>query len=165
MVLANRKVYIAFLMLFMLTVTLFGCTEPQIVGSGQVAYTTEFAQSEMEYGVFLDKEIVPITNELTTQILLAKRVMAGSYPIQDAIDSAKASLEKIEECIAKVDTMNPPEQDESVRVAVLKSMQNCKDDIETYIKELESGKMDEAKIEELRKIMQADYIALTGNFQ
>ncbi len=154
--------------LFALAISLFllgGCTKPQTIETGKTMYSTQFEQSTMEYTIFLDKEITPITNALTTQILLIKHVVNDNYPLSDALDSAKSALDVISDCIEQVDTMNPPDSYEDLRVSVLKSMNNCKNDVETYIDELESGEIDKDRLDSLRKIMQADYIALTGDFQ
>ena len=145
------------------SIVLAGCAEPKQVKDGTV-YTTEFPQSAMEYTIFIDKEIVTVTNELTTQILLSKFALQGTYPIEDAIDSAKNSIDIIQDCIDTVDTMNPTNGYDETRVRVLKQFANCKADIEAYLELLEEGNLTESNINSVKALMQADYLALTGEF-
>lgn len=126
-------------------------------------YSAQYAQSPTEYMIFIDKEITPITNCLTTEILLSRHVEEGSITKEKALESAKSTLNTITECIEQVDMMQPPASYTEVRQNVLSAMDQCKVDIEEYIDVLEGEKT--TSFSSLRDSMQADFILITGEFE
>ncbi len=130
--------------------------------SGQTVYSAQFAQSPLEYTNFLNKEIETVTNQLSTQIMLAESVCNNNYPTSDAIVSVGESIQIVEECINNVDTMQPPESYAENRTSTLSLMQNAKSSLEAYKQALMDGST--SSIESCKSVMQSDYIAVTAQF-
>ena len=157
----KRKIIV---IIMLVSLFLTGCMEENTKQTEGKEYFTQFAQSPAEYTIFLDKEITEVTNILATQNLLAKSVLDKNYPKEDALDSASQALEDLQAVIFQVDGMNPPEIYEKSRVSLLNILYNCQSDLEAYKEALESDSINSKKIEGLRDMMQADFIALTGIF-
>ena len=113
--------------------------------------------------MFLNKEITTVTNQLTTQMALADGVAHNSsYPIADAQASIESSIKIMDECIENVDEVFPPADYYEDRENLLECMKNVKSTFEAYRDALKSQPIDTAKIEELIKIMEGDYMAITA---
>lgn len=148
----------------MVLATLTGCSG---IGYGtatsdQTVYSAQFAQSPLEYTNFLNKEIEAVTNQLSTQIMLAESVSKNNYPVADAITSVGDSIQIVEECINNVDTMQPPASYSENRTSTLSLMQNAKSSLEAYKAALMEG--NSSAIESSKSVMQSDYIAVTAQF-
>ena len=141
---------------------LSGCSESKAPEPPKDTYSAEFAQSPMEYMIFIDKEIAPITNALTTEILLSRHVEQGSITKEKALESANSSLNTINECINEVDIMQPPLEYAETRDNVLSAMDQARADMEEYIAVLKDEKS--TSLSSLRSSMQADFILITGEF-
>lgn len=126
-------------------------------------YSTDVAYSASQYTMFLNKEITTVTNQLTTQMAMADGVAHNSsYPIEDAIKSVDSSIKIMDECIENVDEMFPPADYYEDRENLLECMKNTKSTLETYRDAIKSKPIDTKKIEELIKIMEGDYLAITA---
>lgn len=109
--------------------------------------------------LFINKQINPVANQLTTQILMAQNVANGDYPLESAINSAKASLKIVRDSKQNVNTMIPPETYKENRMEVLRCMANAENTITKYIEEMEKGS---TNTKQYADIMKSDFITLTG---
>lgn len=157
-----RKLVIVCLSAVFLFSALSAC-ESNKPSKPQNQYSTDVAYSASQYTMFLNKEITTVTNQLTTQMALADGVAHNSsYPIADAQASIESSIKIMDECIENVDEVFPPADYYEDRENLLECMKNVKSTFEAYRDALKSQPIDTAKIEELIKIMEGDYMAITA---
>lgn len=112
----------------------------------------------------LNKEIEPVTNELVTQMMIAKSIVEGEYPASDAILSAKSSLEIVHESFSSVDVMTPAVGYEQNRIAVLTALKETESILNSYVGELQKEQINHDAIQSLAGKMKAQYTVLTSQF-
>ena len=160
----KRAVILSCMLTICCILLLCGCSVKELAEKNMsaegVTYSARYAQSPHQYTNFLNKEIEAVTNQLSTQMLLAESVEKGNYNIEEAVLSAEDSIQIIQECIDNVDTMRPPVDYEENRESVLRLMENGKNTVEDYRDALLNGDSPEG----YAKKMQADFIAITAEF-
>lgn len=127
-------------------------------------YIIEFAMNPSSYTSYIDKELEPVTNQLTSIILNAKNVSSGFYPASDALENSDYSLNIIRECIDGIDVMRPPVEYEENRENVLRLLKNVENSIITYQDILKTEPVDTSSLESIIEILKADFFALTSEF-
>ena len=145
-------------------VSLCGCTNYGSQPNGTTVYTAQFPYSAQEYMSFLNKEIEPVTNQLTTHMLLAQNVADGTYPASEALASAQDSLRIIQESRDNVDTMQPAYEYDEERISVLRVLDNAEATMTSYIEELQKDQPNANQLRAYSDIMRSDYLTLTGLF-
>lgn len=139
---------------------LTACSLPITEKDPDSIYSAEFSYSPWEYATWLNKEIEVVTNELTTQMILAQSYINGSYPASQAVASAESSLTIINEACAQVTTMRPPRDYTQNREETIRLMNNAANDIQAYINALNSG----GNVSGCKDKMLADNTAITAQF-
>lgn len=142
-----------------------GCSSYGSIQEDETRYSAQFAYSANDYQMYINREIEPITNILSSNMLLARNVVNGEYPVEDALNSAKEGLRVIQECKSAIDVMQPPDVYSENRLEVLRTVGNAEKTMEAYIAELEKSELDSNRILALADVMKSDFIALTGQFQ
>jgi len=143
---------------------LSGCAEIATQNNAQVTYNMQTPLDAAQYSSFISKQINAVTNQLSTNILIAQKISTENYPITDALNSATASLQIISSARNQVDVMIPPNQYADTRENMLRMMLNAESDLTTYIDELKKDNCSLNVIKELQSLMQTDFIALTAEF-
>ena len=157
------------LLLFIITVlpliVLGGCATPATpapADNGAVTYRTDTSTDAMNYTTYVNKELDLVMNILSSHIANGRQVAKGEYIAEDEIDAAAESLVYIADAIDSVDLLNPPAEYEDSRLAILRRMNNAADTVGAYRAALEEGRTED--IDEYVKLMEGDYIALSGVF-
>lgn len=141
-----------------------GCSATKTLNSStEPTYIMPESMDAMSYQLFINKEINACTNQLSTLMLLCDSYSDGTYPAEDLLEGANFSLGIINEAYDQVDIMTPAPQYEDTRENVLRMMNDAKYDVEQLIDYLSSGD-NELNIYEITSLMQADFMALTGEF-
>lgn len=100
-------------------------------------------------------------NILTTHMANSTKVAKGKYPATDELATVKADLDKVQEAINTVNTLNPPNEYEDEREVMLTRLNNAKSTLEAYRDAVEDGVTDLADYADL---MESDHISLTAAF-
>lgn len=157
-----KKISVVFLVVVLLFTT--GCTATKTLNaSTEPTYIMPESMDAMSYQLFINKEINACTNQLSTLMLLCDSYSDGVYPADDLLEGAEYSLGIINEAYEQVDIMTPAPQYEDTRVNVLKMMNNAKYDVQQLIDFL-SNDSNVLSVNEITALMQADFIALTAEF-
>lgn len=153
-----------FLLTLAAVISFSGCNSYGNQPEGTTAYTAQFPYSAQEYMSFLNKEIVPVTNQLTTHMILAQNVAQGTYPASEALASAQSGLRIIQEVRDNIDIMQPAYEYDEERLDTLRILDNIEATFSSYIEELGKAQPDGNLLNSYSEIMQSDYLTLTGMF-
>lgn len=159
----KKKYFIMIAVALISTILLSSCGNSGS-SDNKVTYSAQLPYSAQEYSLYLNKEIEPITNQLVTQMMMARNVADGECNAEDAIASAKASLATVEECYASVDVMQPAKDYTELRLNALQTIDRVSATLKTYIAEMEKETPDMEAIRSLAKNMQTEYADLTALF-
>ena len=159
----KKKYFIMIAVALISTILLSSCGNSGS-SDNKATYSAQLPYSAQEYSLYLNKEIEPITNQLVTQMMMARNVADGECNTEDAIASAKASLATVEECYASVDVMQPAKDYTELRLNALQTIDRVSATLKTYIAEMEKETPDMEAIRSLAKNMQTEYADLTALF-
>lgn len=145
-----------------------GCTasEPhytQVADDGSIEYATDDATDAMNYTLYVNKELTLVSNVLSTHIINGTNVISEQYPTSDALISLNDDLDLVEEAIASVETLHPPEAYIDDREAILTAMVTAQDSLLRYQKALNGD--ESLSVEDCVHLMEGDYTNVTGKMQ
>lgn len=146
---------------------LSGCAdEPnyaKVEDDGTITYSTDDAVDPMNYTLYVNKELTLVSNILSTHIINGNNIIKEDYPASDALTSLKDDLDLVEEAIASVETMHPPEEYVDDREAILTAMVTAQDSLLRYRDTLSGDNT--LTLEDCVNLMEGDYTNITGKMQ
>lgn len=159
----KKKIPILIIICLAMLLSLSACTNGDSSGE-ENTYNIQYPYSAQGYTSFLNKEIEPVTNEIVTQMMIAKSIVEGEYSASDAILSAKSSLKIVQDSFSAVDEMTPAVGYEQNRIAVLTALQETESVLNSYVGELQKEQINQGAIQSLSAKMKAQYTVLTSQF-
>lgn len=136
----------------------------------ELKYDTQYPQTEAEYNLAVNNNILTFLNCLETHISSGRNLVNGKYVVANEITAAKNSLATMEDIYAKMERVYPPSSMSSKHASVLLQMQEAINSLSVYIEYLEksdgtiSDPTLKSDIEATISIMQSEYTSLTGVF-
>jgi len=124
----------------------------------------QYALDSHQYCLFMNKQINPITNQLSTNMIIADSYIDGSADVEICVADAKQSLSIIKSCREEIEIMTPPTQYEDSYERTIAAIKETETVFEEYIEELEKEKTNISKIEECIDRMQVHFVSLTSEF-
>lgn len=144
---------------------LCGCAQPYGQRTpNDTVYSAQFAYSDVEYTMYVDRELNPVANVISANLMLARNTANGEYPKKDALASAQSALEIIMASQKNIDVMQPAKGYEEYRTDVLQALVNIENTFETYIDILEEDTPDRQNLLTIADVMESDFIAITALF-
>ena len=123
-------------------------------------YSTLYAQSGVEYSIFLTKEIAAVCNVLTTRAAVAEEISRGEYGISSEKDNVETSLTTLEDILNSLVTTMPAQDYEDDRQNLIDMVSDTIDHVKEYRSALEDGDVEKAG--EYAETLEADYTAISG---
>lgn len=155
-----------FLVLMLVCGILAGCTgntQQPANDPNEPEYIMDYAWDAHSYCLYVNKELTVVLNQLSTHMLLARQVGDG-YTIDNALLSAKASLEAIRDAKKQLEIMPAPAQYVENRENTLRLVALAEQDMEEWVEILEAARVDSTKLTSVASRMQADFVAITAEF-
>ena len=134
---------------------LVGCSEITPYSSEQGTYATQQRTTALEYNLYIGKQINVFTNQLMSRITILQGEETMSYPNEKKL--AESSLREMKETLDSVKGVFPSIGDDANRDMTIECMQITIDDMERYIKDIDSG----ASLSKYKAVFQNDFNALT----
>lgn len=118
-------------------------------------YKTQHANSALEYGIYMNKQITVYTNQLSTHMMLLQN---SDNTYENILPLAKESLEILQVTLDDVIVTFPSFDAEDDRETTITLMKTAVKNMEDYIATLKEGK----SATDFADKFQNDYFALTG---
>ena len=118
-------------------------------------YKTQNANSALEYGIYMNKQITVYTNQLSTHMMLLQN---SDSTYENIIPLAEESLEIMQVALDDVIVTYPSFDAEDDRETTITLMKTAVKNMENYITALKEGK----SVKDFADKFQNDYFALTG---
>lgn len=162
----NRRFVTAFIIVCSFTLVLLcGCVQhPWQKNADDTIYSAQFPYSDVEYTMYVNRELDPVTNVLSANLMLARNVADDEYPQEDALMSATSALKTVQESKENINVMQPATGYEDYRLDVLQALVNAENTLETYIKILAESSPDRESLLAIAEVMESDFIAITALF-
>lgn len=130
----------------------------------ETVYSAQFAYSDVEYTMYVNRELDPVANALSANLMLARNTANQEYPREDALASAQAALDTVQASKENINVMQPAKGYEEYRLDVLQAVANVENTFETYINILQEDVPDRQNLLAIADVMESDFIAVTALF-
>ncbi len=165
---STKKIIASITSVLILTLCLGGCYKHSQSQSceEQQTYNTQTPLTVMQYTTFINREIVEVQNQLTSQILLLESVENGESSMEDALLSAQSSLKRIGESISIIDVTQPPNEMSDVRTRIMSLLGETEEILKNYVEILSKpSKLNSKAASSLKEQMKTNSFALTNEFR
>lgn len=140
-----------------------GCSKPaktpELTADGFVVYDTENSTDANNYTVYTNKEIILVMNILSAHMSNADNLNKDKYILDDELNAVIKDRDKVAEAIASVEGLNPPNDYEDDREAILERMVNADSTLEAYQDALEN---EETDFQDYIDLMEGDFTSLSA---
>jgi hypothetical protein len=116
----------------------------------------------LEYSLAVNKEIALALNLAESHMADGLKVVKGEYPLADELANTDNTLLMIDEAIASIEALTPPNPNQTDTENTLRKMSAMRDSLETYRKYLENEDMD--GLAAVIEVLEGDFIALKSSF-
>lgn len=150
----GKRSLLAIMIITLFTVT--GCEAIEPVKPDDGKYSTQTPMSAVEYSIYINKQIVVYTNQLTTRMTMARNAQSVTY--ENEISQTKQSIEIMQDVLDEVTVTLPSDGRAGDREELIKAMQTAIDHMEDYLTAVE----DNQDVSGFIGNFQNDFNALTG---
>lgn len=109
-----------------------GCKQVGSTVEKEDGYYSETRMSEMEYQVFVAKQISPVKNNLLTHIATATNIANGEYTVEDEHKNILVTLEIVDDSIEKIEGMGEAIGYENYRINLLEHLEEARKHLNEY---------------------------------
>jgi hypothetical protein len=118
--------------------------------------------TSLEYSLAVNKEIAFALNLAESHMADGLKVIKGEYPLIDELSNTDNTLLMIDEAIASIEALTPPNPNQTDTENTLRKMNAMRDSLETYRKYLKDEDM--GGLAAIIEVLEGDFIALKSSF-
>lgn len=159
-----KRILICALAVCVFCACLCGCQGAGNSNSTDATYNMPHALDAHQYCLFVNKHINVVSNQLTTQAMLASRYDGSPTATTDLIASAENALQVMSDSRKEVEIMAPPAQYVENRLNTLRLMDNAINNMTSMLEALKQTNVDKSDVNDFAGKLQTDFIALLAEF-